>query len=251
MSDDDLVRALVVGVPARDEETRIAACLLSVLAAVSALDRDVAVAVVVANDDSFDATDALIDTIAACEPLVHAIHGGWRSAGGTRRAAIDHGLHVLASAGFTDANSIWIATTDADTTVSTDWLLRHLHHAESGHDALAGVVDLTDDDDRTAEVLATFTELYELGPESHLHVHGANLGIRASAYLAAGGFPEVTVSEDHALWNELRRQEFRVVSPVDVRVSTSVRLQGRAAGGFADTMARIMAARVQQSEAVA
>ena len=30
-------------------------------------------------------------------------------------------------------------------------------------------------------------------------VHGANLGIRASAYLAAGGFKSVRTAEDHAL----------------------------------------------------
>jgi RNA polymerase sigma-70 factor (ECF subfamily) len=30
-------------------------------------------------------------------------------------------------------------------------------------------------------------------------VHGANLGIRASAYLAAGGFPPLPTAEDHAL----------------------------------------------------
>ena len=76
--------------------------------------------------------------------------------------------------------------------------------------------------------------------DSHDHVHGANFGMRGSAYCAADGFPDIDVAEDHALWNELRRRKFRLVSPVDLRVSTSTRLVGRAAGGFADTCAEIV-----------
>jgi len=248
VSDADLIRALVVGVPARNEESRIVACVASVVAAVSALDRNLTVAIVVASDDSTDSTDVLLGTISRCEPSVHMVRGNWRSAGGTRRAAVDHGLALLAAAGFTAMNSTWIATTDADTVVSPDWLLRHLHHAESGYDAVAGIVGITDDEDCTAELLATFTELYTLERETHPHVHGANFGVRASAYLAADGFPDIRVSEDHALWNELRRQKFRLVSRVDVRVSTSARLRGRAVGGFADTMAAALSSTAGPTE---
>ena len=46
---------------------------------------------------------------------------------------------------------------------------------------------------------ALFRERYAAGTGPHSHVHGANLGFRASAYLTAGGFPPVPTAEDHAL----------------------------------------------------
>lgn len=85
-----------------------------------------------------------------------------------------------------------------------------------------------------------FRRIYELGRDSHTHVHAANLGVRASAYLAVGGFSELQVAEDHALWNELRRRRFHCVSPLDVRVSTSARLRARAPGGFGDTLGAVL-----------
>ena len=42
-------------------------------------------------------------------------------------------------------------------------------------------------------------ERFDTGTGQHAHVHGANLSFRASAYLEAGGFPELPTAEDHAL----------------------------------------------------
>jgi hypothetical protein len=69
-------------------------------------------------------------------------------------------------------------------------------------------------------------------------VHGANLGVRADAYLDVGGWRDVRVSEDHCLWNRLIRRGWRLRSPTASVVLTSGRLRGRARGGFADTLAR-------------
>ena len=236
----DHVNAIVVAIPARDEAARVVRCVLSVLTAIDAMnaehERPLEVSVVVASDGSTDGTDQLLDAMARLEPSVTVVKGQWGSAGGARRAAVDHALAQIAPHGV-DASTIWIATTDADTAVPADWLIRHVRLAESGHDALAGIVELSDDDNRTVEVVATFAENYPVGETTHPHVHGANLGVRASAYHAAGGFPEIVVAEDHGLWNELRRHRFRIASPVDLRVFTSARLRSRAPGGFADTIA--------------
>ena len=43
------------------------------------------------------------------------------------------------------------------------------------------------------------------------HVHGANLGFRASAYLTAGGFPDMPTAEDHALVAALTATGSRVL----------------------------------------
>jgi hypothetical protein len=103
-------------------------------------------------------------------------------------------------------------------------------------------VELCDDSDRTEELLALFARNYSVDPcGTHTHVHGANMGIRADAYLAAGGFPSVQKSEDRLLWNEVVRLNHRVISPVGLTVATSGRLKGRVVGGFADSMANAWA----------
>ncbi len=235
------IRSIVVGIPARDEEERILGCLESVLAAAAELAPDTARLVVVSCDSCTDATAEIVLRVAEQFPCVHVVEGTWGSAGGARRSAMAYGMRVVAERGDTRRDSVWLATTDADTHVPAAWLRQHLEHASAGADAVAGAVDLIDDRDRSPEVIELFRDTYELGRESHIHVHGANLGIRASAYLAVGGFPGVQVSEDHALWNALRHRLYRCVSPVDVRVSTSARLRGRAIGGFADTIAAALA----------
>jgi cellulose synthase/poly-beta-1,6-N-acetylglucosamine synthase-like glycosyltransferase len=71
---------------------------------------------------------------------------------------------------------------------------------------------------------------------SHSHVHGANLSMRADAYLDAGGWSKLPLAEDHCLWQRLKRRGWRVASTAKSVVVTSARLEGRASGGFADTL---------------
>ena len=60
--------------------------------------------------------------------------------------------------------------------------------------------------------------------------------MRADAYLDAGGWSHRPIAEDHCLWQRLRRRGWRLSSPVSSVVVTSARLNGRAPGGFADTL---------------
>ena len=251
-----MIRTIVIGVPAQNEASRIGSCVASLLAAADELDPTIDVHIVVAADSCVDETASIVDGFNAAVRRVHLIDGTWGTAGGTRRAAIATGLALATRTSAMEADlpldlphdmaaeEVWIATTDADTVVPADWLRRQLVYAQHGFDAVAGIVDLIHDEDVTSHIVERFAELYRFGDHvSHAHVHGANLGVRASAYLAAGGFPDVVCSEDHALWNNLRGLGFACVSPIDVRVLTSARVRSRAPGGFADTLAAFVAAR--------
>jgi hypothetical protein len=88
-----------------------------------------------------------------------------------------------------------------------------------------------------------YREVVEAGlvGSGHRHVYGANLGVRADAYLAVGGFPGDGAGEDHGLWTRLRAAGYPVISSAASRVTTSARLRGRAEGGLADLLRSLQA----------
>ncbi len=216
--------------PARDEAGSVAACLSSIARAARRVPQPVVM--VLAADCCADGTAEIAETVDAAPAHLVVVRGDWRSAGGARRAAISTGLALLAD----DPAGVWIATTDADTIVAEDWLERQLDHARNGADAVAGIVELIDDPAADMPTTSAFERIYRLDGPTHPHVHGANLGVGAAWYRRAGGFRDVTCSEDHLLWQALQGLGAHCLSTIDVRVATSARLHGRAAGGFADTL---------------
>ena len=52
---------------------------------------------------------------------------------------------------------------------------------------------------------------------THAHVHGANLGIRADAYLDVGGWSDASLAEDHCLWNQCHAERDLEAIPVPRR----------------------------------
>ncbi len=229
-----MIRGVVVGVPAHDEADTVVDCLTSIDRAAHAVP-GVQVVVVLAADRCTDRTvpRASSTILRAARQLV--IPGRWGSAGGARAAAIRRGREALS--GLTAGSQIWIATTDADTVVPTEWLVRQLEHAAAGADAVAGIIELRDDHHRSPGAERSFRSLYRLEDGvPHEHVHGANLGVRADWYDVVGGFESVGVAEDHRLWHALGRAGAQCLSTIDVRVATSARLHSRAPGGFADTL---------------
>ena len=133
------------------------------------------------------------------------------------------------------AAGTWLLSTDADTTVPPDWVRAHLRHAADGVHAVAGLADLAATDHLAAGALWRYRAIVEHGLHgvTHHHVYGANLGVRADAYLAVGGFPADGSGEDHGLWQRLAAAGYTLVQPVGIRVRTSARLRGRADGGLA------------------
>lgn len=80
---------------------------------------------------------------------------------------------------------------------------------------------------------------FQLTAGDHPHVHGANLGVRCDAYLRAGGWREIELSEDHGLWDRMREAGCQLVADRAVRVTTSGRSRSRCPGGFADALNKL------------
>ncbi len=70
--------------------------------------------------------------------------------------------------------------------------------------------------------------------EGHAHVHGANLGIRASRWRNVGGFRDLRIHEDVELVSRVRAHTRRWVATVTIRIRTSGRSGSRVTGRFAD-----------------
>jgi cellulose synthase/poly-beta-1,6-N-acetylglucosamine synthase-like glycosyltransferase len=226
--------SVAVVVPAHEEALTIGSCVASIRAAAGACSRVRECWIVVVADSCSDGTGAVAARALAGGGAV--IHCDLRSAGAARRigacAALDHYDHVAPA-------SLWIANTDADTVVPRDWLECQLGFAEHGIAGVAGIVRIESVPGYESIVARQLMSDYRIGANgTHGHVHGANLGVRADAYADAGGWSNRALAEDHCLWRRLTHRGWRLRSSTRSVVLTSGRLQGRAAGGFADTLNR-------------
>jgi cellulose synthase/poly-beta-1,6-N-acetylglucosamine synthase-like glycosyltransferase len=217
-----------VVIPAQNEEATIGSCIDSVLRSLARAGVDHWVVVVA--DHCTDSTVGLARR--ALGNAGEVIEVGVRSAGAARRQGVARVLTHWASL---DPSQIWLANTDADTQVSDDWIEVQLGFADEGVTAVAGIVHL--DAGGSAAAHRAYRSHYLTSAQgTHTHVHGANLSVRADAYQDVGGWSNLALAEDHCLWSRLRGKGWRVSSPVSSVVTTSARLQGRAKGGFADTL---------------
>ncbi|MGB7449450.1 MAG: glycosyltransferase [Ornithinimicrobium sp.] len=219
------VSHIVVAIPAKNEGRLIGACLRSVGVAVQSLrlrtdvDR---VCVVVAMDGCTDGT-----AMVAGRNGVKAVVTQTAGVGAARDLAVRTGLADL---GEPAASHVWVACTDADSLVPPRWLSEQLRHANDGADMVVGTVEPAM---RGSERRAAWDDRHRL-VENHAHVHGANLGLRASTWASVGGFGPRAVHEDVRLVERVRGAGFAWVATDTTRVTTSARTRGRAMGGFAD-----------------
>lgn len=224
---------VVVVVPAADEARRIGAALDALELARGRLPPAVTSGLVVVADGCTDATYS-IARLRLLSPPDAVLEVALGSAGAARRHGVAHALAHLPA----PLERTWIASTDADSRVPPDWLLRHLDIARRGWPAVAGVVEL--DGETDPAFLARFQRHYRLPTTgSHPHVHAANLGVRADAYRAAGGWDERPTGEEHDLWRRLRRAGHAPLACGELRVATSARRRGRAPAGFAADLAAL------------
>jgi glycosyltransferase involved in cell wall biosynthesis len=232
-----VIDAVGVVVPARDEQALLPGCLASVRAAADRLPPRVEVVVVVAADRCSDATPRIAREVAADDGRLRVVAGSWGCAGGARRAATDLTQQLLRHH---DPRRTWLASTDADSVVPHRWLTGQVALAADGWDAVAGTVAIPA---AAAPLRARFAARYPVAPDRpHPYVHGANLGVRASAYAAVGGWGgDVATGEDRRLWDALHTMGHRMCSSPDLHVVTSPRLHGRAPDGFAARLRELTA----------
>jgi len=209
-----MIARIGVVVPARDEEELIGPALRSIARAAEEV--AIPVHVVVAADDCRDDTARIARELGAeVLELPSSGVGAARAAGAERALA---------------AGADWLAHTDADSEVPHDWLAEQLRMADLGADVVIGTVRPRFAELTPAQVrawVATHAHGQAIG-----HVHGANLGTRASSYLRAGGYRPLREHEDVDLVNRMR--PFAAVVETDAgEVVTSGRRIGRTEGGYA------------------
>jgi glycosyltransferase involved in cell wall biosynthesis len=218
-----VIEAVGVVVPAHDEEELLPACLAALRRAIGRLGGRPVQLVVVA--------DACGDRTAerARRGGASVVEIGARRVGVARAAGF---AQVLSRTRHCDPAAVWLASTDADTLVPPGWLSRQLRYAYQGWDAVVGTVTVSDWSGHPPHVSDLFTALYDHGAGPHPHVHGANLGMTAAAYLAAGGFSGLRTAEDHALVDALGAAGQKILRTTDITVVTSARHHARAPEGF-------------------
>ena len=228
---------IAILIPARNEETLLPRCLRSILTAANRMPAASTWDVIVVSDSSTDRTAAIAETMLQDRGLVVRTDAG--NVGQARALAAQTALSRIQGNPSASLARCWFANTDADCEVPENWLLDHLRIAQRGFAAVAGIVDVDCFAEHLPIVESRFRHTYPIhGDGTHPHVHGANLGIRADAYLRAGGWSPLPTAEDHDLWARLRSCAGQHLSDARLKVLTSGRRVGRAPLGFADALAK-------------
>lgn len=239
-------RRVAIAIPARDEAATIGGCVerLAKLYFDSRCEKPIIV--VVANNCK-DATARIAASRGAVALNVklppERAHAGW-----ARRVALEAAAQHLSN------RHDVLLSTDADTMAAPDWLSRTLDHLDAGWDAVAGLARLDPGEvrrlphrhrrrlamirryDKALDYLKSRQDGSEPWPR-HFYEGGASIAVTYGAFRRIGEIPTPRVGEDKALFDAIRRAGGRVRHPLDVKVTTSPRLKGRARGGASDTLA--------------
>lgn len=221
---------LGIVIPAHNEQAVIADCLAAVKTAARhpGLHGET-VQILVVLDHCTDLTSTYVD-----QAQVSSLEIDARNVGVARAL----GAEAMLARG-----ARWLAFTDADTQVAPAWLAEQLALQA---DAVCGTVEVVDwsDHGTHAELIRWHFGQTYTDADDHRHIHGANLGVSASAYRVAGGFQHLSCSEDVALVEALQATGARIAWSARPRVITSARRVARARGGFADALLNAVANRL-------
>lgn len=217
------LRGVAVVVPVRNEERLLGPCLSALAVAVdNAVRAGIRCEVRVVLDAC---TDGSAEVAAAHRFPVLRSHAA--RVGVARSVGV---ADALASLTGVPLERLWVATTDADSCVPPNWLT-HQRALSRRADVYVGTVR-PDFADLTAAHRAEWLRTHIPGRPNG-HVHGANLGMRASVYLAAGGFAPIAEHEDVDLVARSRALGAAVTASDRADVLTSGRTEGRTPGGYA------------------
>ncbi len=232
----------LVAIPCRNEARRLPVAL-------AALARDgVARDVIVIANGCTDATAAVARDFAGLSVAVldtGSLAGG---VGEARRLGFQAALNVAPTATI-------LSTTDADCVVMPGWgrtVAQSLDRAEvvcgrivPDPEEFARLPDIVRRhgtlEDEVAALTAELDGLRAPAPHDPLPRHnqtpGACLAFRTEAYVRAGGFEAIPCHEDRRIVARIEAAGGRVTRPWTLTVTASCRLNGRAPGGMADTIA--------------
>jgi Glycosyl transferase family 2 len=250
----------VVAVPARNEAKRLPT-LLSALAQQTwlfAANKLLDVVVVLNNCDDHSAEIVSVASTRHDGLRLHVVNvrfpPPWAHVGSARRLAMEWALNIGGP------HSV-LFSTDADAAPAADWIEATLRSISAGADLVGGHII----GDKGEEALlgkgflrrATH-HLEYVGLVNHLksllypdphdpwprhgdHT-GASLAVRGDVYRAVGGIPPISFREDVMFVTRAVARGYRLRHPLQVRVSVSARLEGRARGGMADCLKAWLAA---------
>jgi glycosyltransferase involved in cell wall biosynthesis len=213
---------VAVIVPARDEAQLIGRSLASIARARRACRRRLGSRVpgfttIVVADGCTDATASIARRFGVVVLETPAI-----GVGAARALGVAAALERIDSS----PERVWLANTDADSSVHSRWILEQVEHADAGADIYLGDVR-PDFDDLSPEQRAAWLATHEHG-RPRGHVHGASLAI--------GGFDAIGLGEDVELVAAARRAGF-VVALSATEILTSGRQVARATGGYSHYLA--------------
>lgn len=218
---------VVVVVPAHNEFSLLTRCLSAIRTAATAV--AVPTAVVVVLDACDDDSQSLAGHFG---PDVHFVSIDERNVGAARAAGFRYAKSTLGRVG----KRTWYATTDADTEVSNDWLVRQLG---AGAEMVLGLVRVGQWRNHSAEVADVYEHRYRAEAADHHHIHGANMGFSSDAYWRVGEFAGLASGEDVDLVERFQAAGCRIHWDETLWVTTSDRQNARAPGGFADHLAEV------------
>lgn len=211
---------IVVVVPAHNEAEELPKCLAALTTA--ALCVSVPVVIVVVLDACDDGSEHVAGRFG---PDVHVVAVDAGNVGAARAAGFEYARTLC-----DDGPTTWYATTDADSVVGPDWLARM---TAPGADMVLGVVRFPMSGSLSDAATLRFQRDYDADGPGHSHIHGANMGFRASAYWHVGGFRALATAEDADLVDRFLSARLLVHWDRDLSVATSDRVDGRAPDGFA------------------
>jgi glycosyltransferase involved in cell wall biosynthesis len=250
----------VVAVPVRNEADRLPV-LLEALARQTWLGlpgRRLGVVFVLNNcvDDSAEVLEAgaadhpnlCLEVLEVEFPPPHA-HVGWARRVAMERACTKAGRGAV------------LFSTDADAAPAVDWIDASLRAVNAGADLVGGHIIGNKAEEALlgvgfvhramrhlyyamlADHLASLLDSVPHDPwPRHSDHTGASLAVRGDVYAAVGGIPPLPFREDIAFVAKAVAAGYRLRHPLDVKVSVSARLDGRARGGTADCLRTWMAA---------
>ena len=234
-------RYVGIVVPVHDEEELLGGALVALEAAVNQVVENIPCHIVLVYDECRDRSREIGSEwrrnlrrrgVAQLVSEIE-IHAG--NVGSARRAGC---ALVLSAAAETNVlpGSIWLATTDADSSVPTHWLSTQIASHEAGADVWSGTVVVHDWTHRADGTRAEWLRLYEAELDP---VHGASLGINGQVYVDAGQFQQMISGEDRALLSAASALGACCHYVRTAPVVTSARRQARAPHGFASALQRV------------